>query len=48
MHEPCSAALRYPALELGRILDLVQGLAKYQPEQAVLIAEVLRDQPVLG
>ena len=48
MHKPYSAALRYPALELGRIFDLVLGLAKYQLEQAVLLAEVLQDQPVLG
>ena len=35
------------ALEFGGILDLVLGLAEHQPEQAMLLAEVLQDQPIL-
>ena len=36
------------SLEFGGILDLVLGLAEHQPEQAMLLAEVLQHAAVLG
>jgi hypothetical protein len=36
------------AFELGGILDLVLGLAEHQPQQAVLLAQVLKHAAVLG